>query len=180
MFAVQLTDTAEMRPLEIWHAGEFAQHMDRAREHIRPWVGAGFLSEGVAGAQGTLSRYAERAARDGARLFGIWNDGVLVGGVMFVDFSAATGTCELGCWLQPDAEGRGLVTLSCRALLDWAFGVRGIHRAEWRCGADNARSAHVARRLGMTLDGMLREAWKVGDTFHDQQVWSVLRTELPG
>ncbi|WP_394769283.1 GNAT family N-acetyltransferase [Lacisediminihabitans sp.] len=177
MFAVQLTETAELRPLEVWHATEFAAHLDRAREHIRPWVGPSFLSEGVPGARATLSRYAEQTARDGARIFGIWHEGVLVGGVMFVDLNAAAGTCELGCWLQPDAEGRGLITLSCRALLDWAFGVRGIHRAEWRCRADNERSADVARRLGMTFEGTLREAWKVGDIFHDKQVWSILRSE---
>lgn len=174
MFALPLTEGAELRPLEIWHAAEFADHMDRAREHIRPWVGPGFITEGLPGAQATLSRYADQTARDGARIFGIWSEGVLVGGVMFVEFSAAAGTCELGCWLEPDAEGRGFVTLACLALLDWAFATRGIHRAEWRCRADNVRSAEVARRLGMTFEGVLREAWKVGDVFHDKQVWSVL------
>ena len=94
-----------------------------------------------------------------------------------MEFSVASGTCELGCWLEPAAEGRGLITLACRKLLDWAFVERGIHRAEWRCRADNDRSADVARRLGMTFEGTAREAWKVGDTFHDKQVWSVLSTE---
>jgi ribosomal-protein-serine acetyltransferase len=178
MFDQPLSGNAELRPLEIWNASEFADHMDRAREHIRPWVGPSFLSQDVPGARATLARYADQAARDGARLFGIWDQGVLVGGVMFVEFSAAAGTCELGCWLQPDAEGRGLVTLACQTLLDWAFGVRGIHRAEWRCRADNARSAAVARRLGMAFEGVLREAWKVGDTFHDKQVWSVLNSKV--
>lgn len=178
MFELPLSDNAELRPLEIWNASEFADHMDRAREHIRPWVGPSFLSQDLPGARATLARYADHAAKDGARLFGIWDRGVLVGGVMFVEFSAAAGTCELGCWLQPDAEGRGLVTIACQALLDWAFGVRGIHRAEWRCRADNARSVDVARRLGMTFEGVQREAWKVGATFHDKQVWSVLSSEM--
>jgi len=151
MFASPLTPTAELRPLEIWNASEFATHMDRAREHIRPWVGPSFISEGIAGAQATLARYAEQTARDGARIYGIWDNGVLVGGVMFVEFSAAAGTCEIGCWLEPEEEGRGLITAACRALLDWAFLTRGIHRAEWRCRADNTRSSAVAERLGMTL-----------------------------
>ena len=59
-------------------------------------------------------------------------------------------------------------------LPDYAFEERGLHRAEWRCRADNVRSSAVAHRLGMSLDGVLREAWKVGDVFHDKQVWSVL------
>jgi RimJ/RimL family protein N-acetyltransferase len=96
---------------------------------------------------------------------------------MFVEFSATAGTCEIGCWLEPGAEGRGLITSACRVLLQWAFVTRGIHRAEWRCRADNARSSAVAQRLGMTFEGVLREAWKVGDTFHDKQVWSLLSSE---
>ncbi len=177
MFAIALTPTAELRALEPWNAVEFSAHMDRAREHIRPWVGPSFVTAGVAAAQATLTRYAENTARDGARIYGIWDDGTLVGGAMFVEFSPAAGTCELGCWLEPAAEGRGLITLACTALLDWAFGTRGIHRAEWRCRDDNARSTEVAKRLGMTLEGIAREAWKVGDTFHDKQVWAVLSSE---
>jgi RimJ/RimL family protein N-acetyltransferase len=178
MFSVSLTTTAQLRPLEPWQAPEFAAHLDRAREHIRPWVGPGFIAEGVSGATATLTRYAEQTARDGARIFGIWDQGVLVGGVMFVEFSPAAGTAELGCWLEPDAEGRGVITLACRALLRWAFEERDIHRVEWRCRADNMRSASVAKRLGMTPEGTLREAWKVGDTFHDKQVWSILAAEF--
>jgi ribosomal-protein-serine acetyltransferase len=177
MLSRSLSPTADLRSLEIWNAPEFAEHMDRAREHIRPWVGPSFVTVDVAGATTTLSRYADRTARDGARIFGIWENGVLVGGVMFVEFSATAGTCEIGCWLEPAGEGKGLITAASRALLEWAFDVRGLNRAEWRCRADNARSSAVAQRLGMTLEGVLRQAWKVGDTFHDKQVWSLLKSE---
>jgi ribosomal-protein-serine acetyltransferase len=174
MFSSALSPTAELRPLEVWNAEEFAAHMDRAREHIRPWVGPSFVSAGVDGATATLRRYADGTARDGIRIFGIWDQGVLVGGVMFVEFDAGFGVAEIGCWLEPGAEGRGLITAACRVLIDWAIGVRGIHRVEWRCRADNARSIEVAKRLGMTFEGTLREAWKVGDTFYDKQVWALL------
>lgn len=177
MFSLPLRDDARLRPLETWHAEEFAAHMDRAREHIRPWVGGGFITTDVDGARATLGRYAERQAADGARILGIWRGGVLVGGVMFVDFNAAAGSCEVGCWLEPAAEGHGLVTAACRTLLDWAFTERGVHRAEWHCRADNQRSSAVAERLGMTLEGVNREVWPYGGTRHDKQIWAVLAPE---
>lgn len=177
MFAQMLDPTSQLRPLEVWHAEELAAHLNRAREHIRPWVGPSFVTDTLDGARATLQRYANAAAADGARLYGIWSGEVLVGGVMFVTFSAAAGVCELGCWLEPAVEGRGLVTAATSSLLDWAFEVRHLNRAEWRCRADNERSAAVARRLGMTLEGTLRGAWLSGGTFHDKQVWAVLREE---
>jgi ribosomal-protein-serine acetyltransferase len=177
MFSLPLRDGVLLRGLEVWQAEEFADHLDRAREHIRPWVGPAFVTTDVDGARATLKRYAERQADDGARLYGIWRDGVLVGGVLFVDFNAANGSCEVGCWLEPSAEGHGLITQACRVLLDWAFTSRGLHRAEWHCRADNERSAAVAKRLGMTLEGVRREAWPYEGVRYDKQVWAVLAPE---
>ncbi|MEW2317181.1 GNAT family N-acetyltransferase [Streptomyces bauhiniae] len=177
MFSLALRDGARLAPLESWHAEEFAGHLDRAREHIRPWVGAGFVTVDVAGARATLERYATRQVVDGARLYGIWRDDTLVGGVMFTAFDTASGSCEIGCWLEPAAEGHGLITAACAALLDWAFDTRGLHRAEWHCRADNDRSAAVAERLGMTLEGVRREAWPYDGVRHDKQVWAVLAPE---
>src|ERR1700749_1487756 len=103
MFSTPLPSGATLRPLEPWRAEEFAAHMDRAREHIRPWVGPSFVTTDVDGARATLQRYADATARDGNRIFGIWANSpvelvetspraTLVGGVMFVEFSAAAGT----------------------------------------------------------------------------------------
>ncbi|GIG68583.1 GNAT family N-acetyltransferase [Phytomonospora endophytica] len=177
MFAIPLTENAELRTLDPWHAEEFAANLDRCRESIRPWVGAAFVAEGVDGARATLTRYAEARAKDAARLYGIWRDGTLVGGVLFVSLSVKTGVCEIGCWLEPAAEGNGLVTRACRELLDWAFGERGMHRAEWHCRADNAKSAAVAERLGMTLEGTTRESWPFDGARYDSQIWGVLTSE---
>lgn len=177
MFSRPLSADAHVRMLEPWHAAEFAAHMARAREHIRPWVGPGFVTTTVDEARALLQRYADRAARDQARLVGIWRTGTLVGGVMFVDFNGTGGTAELGCWLEPAAEGQGLVTAASRLMLDWAFGERGLHRVEWRCRHDNLRSAAVAARLGMTCEAVLREAWLNGGTYHDKQLWAILADE---
>jgi ribosomal-protein-serine acetyltransferase len=178
MFSVSLGHGAVLAPLEVWHAQEVADQMDRAREHIRPWVGPAFVTTDVAGARAKLKRYAGWQADDGARLYGIWHDGVLVGGVMFTDFNVAFGNCEIGCWLEPAAEGHGFVTQACRALLSWAFTTRGLHRAEWHCRADNTRSAAVAKRLGMTLEGVRREAWPYQGVRYDKQVWAILAPDF--
>jgi ribosomal-protein-serine acetyltransferase len=177
MFSRALSPTAELRTLEPWQAEEFAAHLERAGEHIRPWVAAAFVTHGVEAARATLERFADRTAHDGGRLFGIWDDGVLVGGVMFVTFDATTGICEIGCWLEPGAEGHGLITAACRILVDWAFTVRGMHRIEWYCRADNERSAAVAKRLGMTVEGVHRDAIKVDGEYYGKQVWSLLSSD---
>ncbi|BBH63977.1 N-acetyltransferase [Actinoplanes sp. OR16] len=174
MFSIDLGDGAELRPLEPWQAAEFLAHMDRARETVDPWIPWASISTDLESATATLRRYADRQAADTGRLFGIWRDGVLVGGTMFVAFDTGSGNCEIGCWLEPAATGRGLITAAVRVLIDWAFRVRGMHRVEWHCDPRNVASSNVARRLGMTLEGTLREAYPWKGTRRDTEIWALL------
>ncbi|MFZ4177024.1 GNAT family N-acetyltransferase [Streptomyces griseoincarnatus] len=165
MYAIRLGDDgAEMRPLEIWHAEEFLAHLDRGREFINRFVPFG-------------SRATDLRAADTASLHGLWLDGTLVGGVLTLNFDSAAGTCEVGCWLEPAGTGRGLVTRAMRVLIDWAVEERGIHRVEWVAASGNTASVAVARRLGMTRDGVRREAHLHHGVRHDLEVWSLLAPE---
>ena len=45
------------------------------------------------------------------------------------------------------------------------------------CRADNERSAAVAKRLGMTLEGVLRSEYVHHGERHDSEVYSLLADE---
>ncbi|GAA4818848.1 GNAT family protein [Streptomyces ziwulingensis] len=178
MYAIPLgEDGAELRPLEPWHAREFLDHLDRGREFIGRFIPFGSKATDLDSARAMLQRYADLRAADTASLHGLWLGGTLVGGVLFLNFDAARGNCEVGCWLEPAGTGRGLVTRAMRVLIDWAVGERGIHRVEWVAAAGNTPSVNTARRLGMTRDGVRREAHPYGGVRHDLEVWSVLAPE---
>jgi len=177
VFAVSLGDGAELRPLQPWQVVEFLAHMDRARDTVDPWIPWAAANADLDSARASLQRYADRQAADTAHLYGIWLDGTLVGGVMFVVFDTATGVCEIGCWLEPAGEGKGLVNRASRQLIRWAFAERGMSRIEWRTSTANQRSSNAARRLGMSLDGVLRKAQTYKGVRYDKEVWSLLADE---
>jgi RimJ/RimL family protein N-acetyltransferase len=174
VFAISLDGGAELRPLEPWQAEEFLAHIDRAREAVDPWIPWASRSTDLESARATLQGYADKQAADAGRLYGIWLDGTLVGGTMFVHFDAADGSCEIGCWLEPAGQGRGLVTQAARHLVDWAVRVRGIHRINWHTRPDNTASRNVAQRLGMRLEGVLRDEYLYDGVRYDTEVWSML------
>jgi ribosomal-protein-serine acetyltransferase len=180
VLATDLTEGARLRPLEPWQAPEFLAHIDRAREFVDPWIPWASRSTDLDSARATLQRYADQQAQDKARLFGIWLDGALRGGVMLINIDAANGQFEVGCWLEPAAAGHGLITRAAARLLDYAFHERGWHRGNWKCRPDNEASRAVARRLGMTLEGTLREDFPYLDKRHDTEVWSILAHEWKG
>ena len=74
---------AEMRALEPWQAAEFAAYTDAHRDELAdtiPWAET-VVDEPTA--RSFLQRYADGAARDERRLYGLYVDGELVGGTLF-------------------------------------------------------------------------------------------------
>ncbi|MBX9422775.1 MULTISPECIES: GNAT family N-acetyltransferase [Streptomyces] len=178
MFAISLGDDgAELRPLEPWQAEEFLTHMDRGRDFVGQHIALADAVADLDSARSFLRSYAEKAANDTGRIYGIWAGGTLVGGVLFRTMDVTHGTAEAGCWLEPSAAGKGLITRACRVIIDWAVEERGIHRVEWRASAKNGPSIAVARRLGMTREGVLRENYPHRGTRADTELWAVLATE---
>jgi len=177
MFAISLGEGAELRPIEPWQAQEFLTHVERAREYAGPWVPMTVRTKDLDSARELLQAFADKQAADTGRLYGIWLDGTLVGGVLFRIFDTAMGSCEIGVWLEPSAAGRGLITKASRILIDWAVHERGMHRVEWLASSLNRPSIAVAERLGMTKDGVLRESFPWQGVRHDMEVWSVLAPE---
>jgi len=174
MFALRLDDTAELRPLEPWQAAEFAAAVDRARDHLRPWIPFASRVVDEETARVLLQRFADKQAEDTGSMYGIWVDGVLNGGTLFRTFDANLGVCEIGVWLHPSAEGRGLIKAAVTQMIDYAVRVRGIQRVEWFCAPGNERSKAAAARLGMTYEGTLRSSFVVNGTRLDSEVWSML------
>lgn len=178
MFVKSLgTEGAELRPLEPWQAEEFFAHMERGREFIGQHIGFADAAKDLESARRLLQGYADKAAADTGRIFGIWLDDKLVGGVLLRVMDVPQGMAEVGCWLEPAATGRGLITRAARILIDWVIRERGMHRVEWRVSSKNAPSIAVARRLGMTKDGVLRSNHPYRGVRQDLEVWSVLAPE---
>jgi RimJ/RimL family protein N-acetyltransferase len=178
MFVISLgDDSAELRPLEPWRAEEFLANLNRGREFIGQHIGLPDAVTDLASSRAFLRTYAEKAAADAGRIYGIWTTGTLVGGVLFRTMDIENGVAEAGCWLEPSAAGQGLVTRAARVIIDWAIEERGIHRVEWYVSAANEPSIAVARRLGMTKDGVLRESYLHRGKRQDVEVWSVLAPE---
>ena len=177
MLSLDLGDGLALTPLEPWQASEFAAFVDAERGHLAPWLPwAEFIvDEETAGA--FLQRYADGTASDGRRIYALRVEGRMVGGALFRIFEPAAGLCEVGVWLAADATGHGHVTRAVAAMLDWALVERGLHRAEWHCVPENLASRAVAERLGLRLEGTLRESWEHDGRMWDTEVWALLAPE---
>jgi ribosomal-protein-serine acetyltransferase len=122
----------------------------------------------------------EQAAYDGLGIYvAIRLEGSLVGFADVRREPARVGG-ELGYWLAAAAEGQGVMTRTVAALIDVSFDVLDLHRVQLQAATGNQRSRAVAERLGMTLEGVRREAERLPERFVDLAVYSLLAHEWQG
>lgn len=119
---------------------------------------------------------ALRAEGDCLTLAAVAGDRV-IGTVELVWRSRADRTAELGYVFHPDHGGRGLATEAAGALLDWGFGLFGLHRVTGRCHAGNEASARLLARLGMRREARHVRSYRFRDEWADQLVFAVLADE---
>jgi ribosomal-protein-serine acetyltransferase len=122
------------------------------------------------------SRRAPGAADSELALL-IVEDGIIAGGLGIAGLGSVHRAVEVGYWLAARAQGRGLVTRSCRAALKYLFESRAVNRVQIRAAVDNARSRAVPERLGFTLEGIQRQAVLLNGSFQDLAVYSMLASE---
>jgi RimJ/RimL family protein N-acetyltransferase len=70
---------------------------------------------------------------------------------------AGISALEIAYWLRRDALGQGFATEMASAMVKTAFELDQVKRMDLLCRPENERSAAVARRLGFTFEGRLRD-----------------------
>ena len=84
----------------------------------------------------------------------------------------------LGCWVVPEARGRGIGTRSLQLLTDWTFATTSAFRLDVFIMVGNEVSERMVERAGFQREGLLR-AWDVRSDGEpvDCVVYSRLRTD---
>ncbi len=107
----------------------------------------------------------------------VLHKGVLVGMIGVQALGSRARFCEIGYWLDEEAQGRGIITRSCRALIDYVFTSEGINRVQIRAAVGNTRSRAIPERLGFSFEGVLRQADLANGQFLDMAMYSMLANE---
>jgi RimJ/RimL family protein N-acetyltransferase len=96
-------------------------------------------------------------------------------GIRRVDVGATQ--AELGYELAPWHWGQGYASEAARAMVRFAFQELELHRIWGECVVDNTASQRVMERLGMRLEGHLREVRWMKGRWWDSLVYGLLVQE---
>lgn len=177
MLSLKVDDETELRSYRENDAEElFAQVMANF-EHLRPflhWVNEDYSLETAREFIIQNKIAADDKQREG---LGIFRDGRLVGSVGFVRFDWIARSAEIGYWISKKFEGKGVITKSCKTLINYAFGDLEMNRIEIRCATENVRSRAIPEKLGFQLEGILRQSLWRHTRLYDVAVYGILAAE---
>ncbi len=103
--------------------------------------------------------------------------GELIGNCGIRKDATESRSADIGYELSPTHWGRGYATEAARAIVDFGFTQLGVHRIWATCIAENTASAHVLEKLGMRLEGRLRENEYFKDRWWDTLIYAILAQE---
>ena len=169
-----------LREIRIEDAATIYHAIDTHRDYLRTWLPFVDNMHSAADEEAFLKSVLSVPAERYEPVFGIWNERNEICGLVGFHFSDfANHRTEIGYWLLPEYQHRGIMTASVRSLCRWAVKEKRIKRIQIRCAAGNAASNAIPLRLGFHHEGTERagELLASGE-YTDIQVYSILKEEL--
>jgi len=84
---------------------------------------------------------------------------------------------SVGCFLDKDYWGKGIMAKALKELLFYAFAEEGLHRIEAQIHEDNKRSIRFFEKFGFVFEARLKENFFVNGTFYDSKLYRMLFDE---
>jgi len=109
--------------------------------------------------------------------FTIYYQNLFVGILGLKDTDPDNKKTEIGYWLSETYQHKGIITLSCKALINYIFDELKLNRIQLKAATGNLKSQRVAERLGFKPEGIEREGELHTRGFVDLAVFSLLISE---
>jgi ribosomal-protein-serine acetyltransferase len=164
-----------LRPLEEADADELHQLIERNRPRLAKWI-AWAREQTLEGTIAFIGRARAKELEDSGLSRAIVDDRRLVG-VVGITVDEANRSAEIGYWLDEAASGKGTATAAVAEIVDFGFDRWQLMRVEIRADVENRPSCAVAERLGFRFEGVMRQAYRVGERYSDDALYSMLSSD---
>jgi len=176
MFVID--STVALRVLREDDAAELFKLTEANRPYLRrwlPWVDLVTCEEDSRSFLATVTTQREEGR---GPTFGVFCDRALAGVIGFLPVDRVNRIGEIGYWLAPRLQGRGVMTQCCRFVVRYGFLTLDLNRIQIAAGTENQESRAIAERLGFKFEGILRARENLYGTFIDHAMYSLLRSDF--
>lgn len=96
----------------------------------------------------------------------------LIGVISFNTIDWQKKEAEIGYWVDKEMQGRGIVTISCKQLVDLGFSNLQLEKILISCSTSNIKSQSIAKRLGFQEECVIKDKEFLYDHYVDHILFS--------
>jgi ribosomal-protein-serine acetyltransferase len=174
MFSYQIDEDLHLRLLQMGYAEQLYFLEDKNRTHLRewlPWVDGTLSPDHI---MGFIRSSLEQHANNNGFHAGIFYKGEIVGCIGLHGIDWNNRKTSIGYWLAAEYQGKGIMTRSCRAIIDYVINEVKLNRIEIRASEWNKKSRAIPERLGFIQEGISRQAEWLYDHYVDHVIYGLL------
>jgi len=177
LFSHEIDNNLSLELLETTDAEELLNLIDSNRSYLKEWLAWLDRIKEVNDTKSFIKNTKEQYASDNGFQAGIFYDNKLIGVIGIVDIDWQDKKTEIGYWIDSKYQGKGIITKSCKVIIDYAFNKLKLNKVEIHCAENNKKSQGIPKRLGFTKEGVLREAQYLYGEFVNLVIYGLLARE---
>jgi ribosomal-protein-serine acetyltransferase len=177
MFEFVIDADVKLKLLDTIHAGQLYELADSCRTYLKEWLPWVDVTKSAEDSRVFIEMTKKQFASNDGFQAGIWYKGDFAGVIGFHRINWANRSTSIGYWLGERYQGKGIMTKSCKAFIEYAFKELNLNRVEIRCGEKNSGSKAIPERLGFVKEGMIRDVEWLYDHYIDHVVYGILARE---
>lgn len=174
---LRVDDVVVLHLLDYQHAETLFQLVKANRLHLREWLPWVDNMRTVEDFRKYINNSKQRYAAHSEIGYVILANNDMVGRIGLYNIDVFNKSASIGYWLSKEWEGKGIITRSCKAVIDEGFKRLKLNRIEIRAALQNYKSQAIPQRLGFKQEGIIRQGEFVNNQFVDLYVYSMLSEE---
>jgi ribosomal-protein-serine acetyltransferase len=177
MFYCAANEQTELRLIDLQHSAELFQLLEVNRPYLRRWHPWVDVLRAPIDVERAVKIWRQQAAKNCGFYVGIWFKHRFCGVINHLNLDWSNRCTAFTYWLDERHQGQGIMTASCRAMIQHGFHTWKLNRITIECAAENTRSRAIPERLGFKLEGIVRQCEWLHDQYVDHAVYGLLQTE---
>ena len=179
MLTYDINSELHLRLFTLDDADEFYNLTIESKLFLREWLGwldnINSIDDTTKNIQ---SRFAEIAANNGHPIsFVIIYKENMVGTIGYNTIDKRNRVGTIGYWIGEKYKGKGIMSQSFKAMIDYGFDTLNLNRIEVRAATNNIKSRALPERFSFQHEGTIRDAEWLYDHYVDHAVYGLLKKE---
>ena len=174
-FEIRVDDDIVLRLHQEKVASLLFELVEKNRIHFREWLPWLDVNTKIEDTKKFIAGVEDNYKKGLSLNLGIYYQDKIIGALGFNVIENTNKKVEIGYMLDKDSCGNGIMTKSCKALINYGFNELDLNRIEIKAAVENTKSRAIPERLGFKQEGILQQGEFLYDHFVDVAVYGMLK-----